>query len=262
MKYIRRVALAAIASTTLFFSVSAYADIKFGVAAEAYPPFASKDASGKWVGWEIDFVNALCAEIAETCGLEEVAWDGIIPALQVKKFDAIAASMLITPKRKAVIDFTDMYYDGAAVMIGAKNGDKDFSPENASGKKIGVQVSTAHAAYLAKYYEPKGAVIKTYATQDEANADLAAGRLDFILANGIALDAFLDTEQGGCCEAKGAVSRDVDVFGEGVGLGLRKEDTALRDRLNAGIKALAAKGVFEQITAKWKLTGKLVTPKH
>ena len=79
----------------------AMADLKFGVAAEPYPPFTSKDASGVWVGWEVDFMNAVCAEIGEKCTIEEVAWDGIIPALQAKKFDAIMASMLITEKRKA-----------------------------------------------------------------------------------------------------------------------------------------------------------------
>jgi polar amino acid transport system substrate-binding protein len=72
--------------------------------------------------------------------------------------------------------------------------------------------------------------------------------------------AFLGTEQGGCCEQKGAVTRDADLYGEGVGLGIRKEDAALRDKLNAGIKAMAAKGTFEQISAKWNLTGKLVLP--
>jgi polar amino acid transport system substrate-binding protein len=46
-----------------------------------------------------------------------------------------------------------------------------------------------------------------------------------------------------------------------VGLGVRKEDTKLVDKFNAAIKAMATKGTFEQISAKWKLTGKLVLPK-
>lgn len=260
MKYTKRVLLAAIAAGSLFATAPAYADLKFGVAAEPYAPFTSKDASGAWVGWEIDFMNAVCAEIGEKCAVEEVAWDGIIPALQAKKFDAIMASMLITAKRKETITFSNMYYDSAAVIIGPKNADKDISPEHLSGKNVGVQVSTAHARYMAKYYEPKGAVVKTYATQDEADADLAAGRLDYVLANGTALDAFLATSQGSCCEQKGAVTRDADLYGEGVGLGIRKEDAALRDKLNGGIKAMAAKGTFDQISAKWNLTGKLVLP--
>lgn len=261
MSIFRRILMTTATVALIAAASPAMADLKFGVAAEPYAPFTSKDASGVWVGWEVDFMNAVCAEIGEKCVIEEVAWDGIIPALLAKKFDAIMASMLITEKRKAIISFSKMYYDSAAVIIGPKGDDKDISAEHLTGKNVGVQVSTAHARYMAKYYEPKGVVIKTYATQDEANADLAAGRLDYVMANGTALDAFLATEQGGCCEAKGSVEPDKEIYGEGVGLGIRKEDSALVEKFNAAIKTMAAKGAFEQISAKWNLTGKLVLPK-
>ncbi len=261
MKYTKRTLLGAIAACAMFTAAPAYAELKMGVAAEPYAPFTSKDASGVWVGWEVDFMNALCAEIGETCVIEEVAWDGIIPALQAKKFDAIMSSMSVTDERKKTISFSDIYYNSAAVIIGPKNDDKDFSPEHLSGKNVGVQVSTTHSRYLEKYYAPKGAVLKTYATQDEANADLAAGRLDYVMADGVALDAFLQSEQGAaCCEQKGAVPLDVEILGAGVGFGIRQEDTALLEKVNAGIKALGAKGVFKEITAKWKLDGKVVAP--
>ena len=108
---------------------------------------------------------------------------------------------------------------------------------------------------------PKGAIVKTYATQDEANNDLAAGRLDYVMADGVALDAFLASEQGvSCCELKGAVPLDEEVLGKGVGLGVRKEDTELLAKFNAGIKAMADKGLYDPITAKWKLEGKIITP--
>src|SRR5258707_9114561 len=84
--------------------------VRFGVAAELYPPFSNKDASGKWVGFEIDLMDAVCAEMKAKCSIVEVAWDGIIPALQASKFDVIWSSMLITDKRKETIDFTDKYY--------------------------------------------------------------------------------------------------------------------------------------------------------
>ncbi len=255
----KRLLLAAVAAASLFTASPAFADLKMGVAAEVYAPFTSLDASGKWVGWEVDFMEAVCAEVGEKCTIEPVAWDGIIPALQAKKFDAIMSSMSITPERAKTISFSDMYYNSAAVIIGPKGDDKDFSPEHLSGKNVGVQVSTTHAAYLAKYYAPKGSVVKTYATQDEANADLAAGRLDYVMADGVALDAFLTSEQGGCCEQKGAVPIDVEILGPGVGFGIRQEDTALLAKMNGGIKALAAKGIFDKITAAWKLEGKIVT---
>lgn len=261
MRSVKNMILVAIATGSFAWAVPAFANLKMGVAAEPYAPFTSQDASGKWVGWEVDFMNAVCAEAGEKCTIEPVAWDGIIPALQAKKFDAIMSSMSITPKRAEIINFSNMYYNSAAVLIGPKSADKDFSPGHLKGKTVGVQVSTTHAAYIAKYYEPKGAVVKTYATQDEANADLAAGRLDYVMADGVALDAFLASDQGGCCEQKGAVPIDIDVLGPGVGFGIRKEDTALLAELNGGIKAMAEKGLFDKITETWKLKDKIVTGK-
>jgi polar amino acid transport system substrate-binding protein len=260
MKYFTKTLLAGLAAIALN-TTAAFADLKMGVAAEPYPPFTSKNAAGAWEGWEVDFMNAVCAEIKETCTIEEVAWDGIIPALSAKKFDAIMSSMSITAERQKTISFSSMYYNSAPVILGPKNGNMEFAPEKLSGKTIGVQVSTIHADYLAKYYVPKGAVIKTYATQDEVNADLVAGRVDFILADGVTLDSFLASDQGkACCELKGAPPYDVAIFGEGVGFGIRQEDAALRDKLSGGIKALAARGFFEELTAKHNLTGKLLLP--
>jgi polar amino acid transport system substrate-binding protein len=253
MRLTRRVLLAATAAAGMMMSVAAQsqdAAIKFGVAAEPYPPYSSKDASGKWVGWEIDLMDAVCAEMKAKCELVEVAWDGIIPALTSKQIDVIWSSMSITAKRKETIDFSDMYYDTPSVVIGPKNGDLDISPDHLKGKILGVQVSTVHEAYAQKYFS--GAEIKTYATQDEANNDLAAGRLDYVQADSTALDAFLKTDQGAaCCELKGAVPEDRAILGEGVGAGIRKEDTALKDNINTAIKAVASAGKMKEITAKY-----------
>ncbi len=261
MKLSRRILFAA-AAAVMVSAAPAMADVKIGVAAEPYPPFASKDASGTWVGWEMDVMNAVCAEMNEKCELVEVAWDGIIPALTAKQIDAIMASMLITEARKETIDFSNMYYQTPPAIIGAKNGDMDVTPEHFKGKTIGVQVSTAHEKSVQKYYGDV-AEIKTYATQDEANSDIAAGRLDYVQANSSALDAFLATDQGkACCEVKSSAPMDVEFFGEGVGVGLRKEDTALRDKINAALVAMAQKGTFDQITEKYpELVGKIVVPK-
>jgi polar amino acid transport system substrate-binding protein len=246
------------------FAAQAQAEaVKFGVAAEPYPPFTSKDASGTWVGWEIDLMNAVCAKAAIECTLVETAWDGIIPALtQGKQIDVIWSSMSITPERKQSIDFTHWYYNTPTVIIGPKNGDLDITPAHLSGKIIGVQVSTTHQKYVEKYFAPAGAVVKTYQTQDEANADLAAGRLDYIQADGSALDAFLKTEQGtACCELKGTVPDDIEILGEGVGGGIRKEDTELKAKLDAAIVELAKAGEIAAITKKYpELEGKLVSP--
>ncbi|MDX8533503.1 transporter substrate-binding domain-containing protein [Mesorhizobium sp. VK25A] len=225
--------------------------VKIGVAAEPYPPFTSPDASGKWVGWEIDFVDAVCAEEKLDCVITPVAWDGIIPALTTKKIDAIVSSMSITDERKKTIDFSDKYYNTPTAIIGPKDQKFGATPDDLKGKVIGVQVSTVHAVYAKKHFT--GAQeIKEYQTQDEANNDLAAGRIDAVQADSIALGEFLKTDQGkACCDLKGMVAPDDEVLGPGVGAGIRKEDTALKEKFNAGIKAIRASGKYDEISKKY-----------
>lgn len=257
---IRKMLMAAAAALAIS-ATSAKADLVFATDTSAYPPFTSQNAAGQWEGWEYDLMNALCAEMNEKCTMIPIAWDGIIPALIEKKMDGILGSMSITDKRKETIDFSDMYYNSAAVIIGAKTGDMDFSPEHLSGKTIGVQGATIHQNYIDKYYVPKGAVSKAYQKQDEANADLAAGRVDYLMADGVALRDYLMSDEGkACCELKGAVPDDQSILGYGVGVGLRKDDTALKDKINAAIKSLAAKGVFEDLTKKYGLDGLMKLP--
>jgi polar amino acid transport system substrate-binding protein len=263
MKLNRRLALTIAAAAMFGVAAQAHAEgLKFGVAAEPYPPFTSKDASGTWVGWEVDLMNAVCAQMGEKCEIAETAWDGIIPALTAKQIDVIWSSMSITNERKKTIDFTNMYYNTPSMIIGNKDGDKDISPDHLKGKVLGVQVATTHEKYAQKYFAA-GTEIKTYQTQDESNNDLAAGRLDFIQADSSALEAFLATDQGaGCCEMKGMVPEDIEILGEGAGAGIRKEDTALKDKINAAISELAKAGKIEEITKKYPaLDGKLILPK-
>jgi polar amino acid transport system substrate-binding protein len=246
-------ALAAVSST-------AKADLVFATDSAPYPPFTSINAAGEFEGWEYDLLQALCAEMKEKCTLIPIAWDGIIPALLEKKMDGIFGSMSITEERKKQINFSNMYYNSASVIIGPKGGDKVITPEALKGKVIGVQSSTTHANYAEKYFGSAGATVKAYKGQDEANADLAAGRVDVVQADGVTLGAFLASAEGACCEVWGAVPVDVEVLGPGVGVGLRKEDTALLEKMNAAIKALAANGTFEALTAKYKLDGLLNLP--
>ena len=261
MKVSRRILMAAATVALMAAAAPAKADLVFATDAAPYPPFTSQNAAGEWEGWEYDLLQALCAEMNEKCTLIAIAWDGIIPALLEKKMDGIFGSMSISEERKKQINFSDMYYNSASVIIGPKGGDKNIAPEAFKGKTIGVQASTTHASYTDKYFVPAGAISKTYKGQDEANADLAAGRLDYVQADGVTLDVFLKSDEGkACCELYGAVPVDVAVLGPGVGVGLRKEDTALRDKINAAIKSFSAKGGFEELTKKHGLDGMLILP--
>ena len=254
---LRRVLLgAAIGSAWLAGTISVQAaTLKFGVAAEPYPPFTTQEASGKWVGFEVELMQAVCAAEKLDCEMVGTAWDGIIPALNAKKIDVIWSSMSITGERKQVIDFTDKYYNTPSEVIGPKGSSYKISTSDFSGlagKTVGVQTSTIHANMVEKHFGKVN--LKTYDTQDNANADLAAGRVDAVVADSVAMDDFLKSDQGkGCCESKLIIPADYDrsISGDGVGGGLRKSDTNLKAKLNEGIQAIRADGTYDKIAKKY-----------
>ena len=246
----KKFVLAALA--TLALGTTAMADpLKIGVAAEPYPPFTSPDAAGNWVGWEVDFMVAICKQAELDCVITPTAWDGIIPALTSGQIDVIMSSMSITAERAKTIDFSDKYYNTPAMVMVAA--DSAITPDAAglTGKIVGVQISTTHEAYTQKYFGPVASEVKIYQTQDEANQDLAAGRVDAVMADSIALQAFLDSDAGkACCKSAGMVANDPEILGAGVGFGLRQGDP-LKDKLNAAIAAIRADGTYAAITANY-----------
>lgn len=224
--------------------------VRVGIAAEPYPPFTAPDAAGNWVGWEVDIIDAVCTAAALECELTPTAWDGIIPALVSGRIDTIMASMSITEDRMQTIDFSDPYYNTPTVIVGQRSMEMDATPEGLDGMVIGVQVSTIHQSYAQTYFEG-GSELRSYQTQDEANQDLASGRIDATQADSLAMDDFLTTEAGACCEVKGTVAMDESILGSGVGAGVRQGDDALRAALNAGIAAILADGTYDEITARY-----------
>jgi polar amino acid transport system substrate-binding protein len=252
MKNLLKASAVALAVSVAALAPAVAQELKVGVAAEPYPPFSSPDASGKWVGWEIEFIDAVCAEAKVTCVVTPVAWDGIIPALTSKKIDAIMGSMSITEERAKTIAFSDKYYNTPASVIGPTAEKFEATADGLKGKILGVQVSTVAADYAKKHFASAVSEIKEYQTQDEANQDLAAGRVDAVIADLITLDAFLKSEQGkACCDLKGNVADDPAILGTGIGIGLRQEDTALKDKFNAAIKAVRANGTYDAISKKY-----------
>ena len=222
--------------------------LKIGIAAEPYPPFASPDAAGNWVGWEVDFINAVCKAGEMDCVITPVAWEGIIPSLTGGQIDAIMASMSITAERMKTIDFSDKYYNTPTVIVASKGSGLTPDAAGMAGKIIGVQVSTIHEAYAQAHF-PDAAEIKTYQTTDEGFQDLAAGRVDASQADSIAIDAFMASDAGkACCEVIGAVADDPAILGAGVGVGLRKGEDDLKAKFNAAIAKVLADGTYDAIS--------------
>jgi len=222
--------------------------IKVGVEG-AYPPFSEVGPDGKLKGFDIDIAFALCAQMKVECTLVQQDFDGMIPALQARKFDAIIASMSITPERQKAVAFSDKYYQTPARLV-AKAGSNLQVPAGLKGKKIGVQRSTIHDRYASDMF--KGAEIVRYTKQDEVFLDLAAGRIDATLVDSVAADVgFLKTPAGKGFGFVGPTYTDVKYFGIGAGVAIRKSDTDLQAKFNEALKAIRANGTYKKIEAKY-----------
>ena len=239
-----RVSLALSAAVIALCAGAAHAQDKIRIGTEgAYPPFNNLTSDGQLEGFDIDIARALCEEMKAECEFVTQDWDGIIPALQANRFDAIIASMSITEERQQQVDFSKPYYTNSLVFVAPK--DSDFAPETADGKVIGVQEGTIAASFVEQAYP--AADLRGYPSQLEAWSDLGNGRVDAVLADFGVQYEWLEQEGKDCCEFKGdAVSSD-----DNIGIAVRKGDTALADRLSAAIDAIRANGKYAEINAKY-----------
>lgn len=242
-----RLALALAAG--LFATAAGAADLKICVEG-AYPPFSETTPSGEIIGFDIDIANALCKQMGKSCEMSKTEWDGIIPALLEGKCDAIVASMSITDERKQQIDFTGKYYQTPAKFVAKEGAGLVDTPEGLAGKVVGVQRGTIHQAFMEGEFP--GVELKLYGSQDEVYLDLASGRLDAIIADSVAMEeGFLNVDAGKGFAFFGKDYSIPKYHGEGAGIGVRKEDTALRDAFNAAIAAIRASGEYKTINDKY-----------
>lgn len=244
----------------------------------AYAPWNFTTADGKLDGLEVELANDLCARMKIQCTIVAQDWDGLIPSLTVGKFDVIMASMFITPKRLETIAFTQPYAVDPSGFAAAKDSDlgklglaaERFKLENEAataaavekmkpllkGKVIGVQAATTNLEFVKKYFGDT-VEIREYKTTEQHDLDLAAGRIDALFAQQTALSATLAKPEFAefTLAGPGFVG---GIFGLGTGAGLRKEDTRLKEMLNAAIDGAIADGTIKRISEKWVKTD--VTP--
>ena len=246
------IAVAVVAVMMLGTSVSAneWNKIRIGVEG-AYPPFSKVEKDGTLVGFDIDIAMALCEEIGAECVLVPQDWDGIIPALLARKYDAIIASMSITEERKKKVAFSEKYYNTPAKFARKKGSGITISKAGMKGKKVGVQRATTHDNFITAEFGDS-VEIKRYGTQDEAYLDAISGRVDLLLADSIAMDdGFLKTDKGKGWEFVGPGYSDPKYFGVGAGIAVRKSDGELAKLFSLAIKVIRSNGVYHMINGKY-----------
>lgn len=243
---IKKLALSsAVILTAAATSLTANAADTIRIATEgAWAPFNYIDNNGEPQGFDVDIAWALCEQMEADCKVVTQDWDGLIPGLKVRKFDAIIASMSITEERLRQVDFTDKYYSGGLRYLAPKG--KEFDLDSLEGKVIGAQRATLAAQYLEDNFMDT-ASLKFYDTQDSVYLDLVSGRLDIVLSDELPTYDWLKTSGNGDeFEFKGESFKKEDE----IGIAVRKGDD-LKEKFNQALDAIIENGTYEKINAKY-----------
>jgi arginine/ornithine transport system substrate-binding protein len=220
--------------------------IRIGVE-PGYPPFSMKTAEGKLAGFDIDIAHALCIQMKAKCTLVESDFDALIAGLNVRKFDAVIASVTITDERKKMVLFSDPYYHTPTRII-AKLGTIDGSLASLKGKKLGVLRGSVQHWYARDMLTKTGTKVVPYANQNETFLDLRSGRLDAVITDAIQGEySFLKRPEGKSFGFVGPVIKDKKYFDEGMGIAVRKADQDLREQFNHALKAIRANGRYKKV---------------
>ena len=226
--------------------------VRFGVDA-SYPPFESKSTDGKLVGFDIDVGNEICKRINAKCVWVESEFDGMIPALKAKKFDAVLSSMSMTPQREAQISFSSKVFHTPSRLVAKKGSTLQPTADSLKGKTVGVEQGTTQEAYAKANWAPNGVKIVPYQDQDQVYADLLSGRLDAALQDAVQADlSFLKTPRGaGFAYTSGELSDPNGILGNGAAIGLRKDDTDLKVKIDKALADMIKDGTYKKIESHY-----------
>ncbi len=242
--------VAAIA-TALAIPAAAQDKMKLRIGTEgAYPPFNYTTPANELVGFDVDIAKALCEKMDAECTFVAQDWDGIIPALRANKYDAIIASMSITPERAEVVAFTDKYYNTPPAIAVPKDSDlTEATPEALSDIIMGAQSSTTHANYAAAKFPDTQ--LRRYGSPDEYKLDLASGRIDAAIDDVVVLSDWIESPDGDCCKILTTLTPDPEINGPGAGIAVRQGEDELVAKFNEAIAAIRADGTYKQINDKY-----------
>ncbi len=223
---------------------SASAPLKVGMEL-AYPPFETKDAAGNPSGVSVDLATDLAAYLKRPVQIENTAWDGLIPSLQSGKVDVVISSMTITAKRSEVVAFSDPYAKAyLAFLVSAKSSAASVADLNAAGRTIAVKKGTTGETYVRE--KLPNATVTALSSENAAVTEVVQGKADAFIYDQLTI--YRQAEQ----HAGATVMLPIaDQQPESWGAAVAKNNTALRDQINAFLVEYKARGGFDKLTQKY-----------
>jgi polar amino acid transport system substrate-binding protein len=218
----------------------------------AFPPMEFLEGS-EAVGADIDIGNEVAKRIGRTAEFTNIGFDGIIAALQSDLCDAIISGMNNTPERAEQVDFVNYLFVGQSLVVRAGNPEGITSLETLCGHAAGSQVGTTNLDTINAANEAcleageEGIDVTGFPADTDGILALKADRIDAYETDS-PVAAYYIAQDPGSFEFGGPA---IDALP--VGIALRKDNTELRDQIQAAIDEMYADGTMMEILEKWQL---------
>jgi ABC-type amino acid transport substrate-binding protein len=245
----RRTVIAVLAFCALLMpDIGARADDQLRVILDGvYPPFTYQSPNGALIGFDVDIASALCTVLVVRCVFTDLPFQEMIPALVVGRGDAIIASLSITAERKQLVAFTNRYYRTPMQFVARKGFDRPITPDGLRGLRIGVGADTTNERYARQSFGDRAEIVPVPGDEDDINRTLIDGKVDLLLGDTLGMWRFTTSTDG---SGFAFIGKPIYVD-EDIGIAVRKEDDALRQRLNAALARIRLDGTYQKINAKY-----------
>ena len=211
-----------------------------------YGPYEFLDDNANPIGCDIWLAQQIADELGVELKIQDMAFDGIIPAVLSGSVDVGASGFSVTEERKKRVLYSDTFYTSGLSLVTTKaKASAVKSMKDLEGKTIGVQIGTTSHTAAKKV---KGAKIVTFNTAGEAILDLSIGGSDAVI-NDRPVTAYIMTQQ----PKLGAqlVHQPETYSADDFAFVFRKDQSALKDEVNAALAKLKSNGEYDKIYNKW-----------
>lgn len=223
----------------------ALAQGKLKVATEAgFMPFEFVAEDGSLMGFDMDLMKAIADKLDMELTIDNISWDGLIPALQNGNYDAIMAGITITPERAQSVAFSEPYFESVLTIVVRSNNNDITDLDSLKGKTVAVQISTT-GDYAAEEIEGIGGLLR-YNTVPEAMQNVIMGTAHAMVIDLPVAEAYLAANPNAPLKHVGPVA-DNEFFG----IAVHKENTELLAKINWALAQLHADGTYDAIYNTW-----------
>ena len=209
-----------------------------------FAPFEFQDEGQKdYQGFDMDLIRAVAKEMGRDVDIQNIGFDGLIPALQAKNIDVIISGMTINDERKEKVNFSESYYKSGLTMVVRSDEESIKSFNDLKGHKVAVQIGTT-SANMVKGLE--GVTVTELNTPADCFMELKARGVDAVVNDRPVNDYYIKQSQ-----AVGVKSLEDMLSAEDYGIAMSKDNPDLQKEIDAALKKLHENGEYDKIYQKW-----------